>query len=568
MTSPTRPPQNAGPVARRPALWGDSLGIAGVALALRVVVALLAAGRFPPAADGVYYERIAERIGHGLGYTWLWPDGVVTYAAHYPVGYPALVGAAYAAVGFHLVVAMWVNAIFGAIGALAAHRLALGATSRAPAALGGFFVALHPSLVAYTPALMTEGVTAALVIAAVAMAARARDRGTLRSALALGLVVGVATLVRPQTIVLAPLLAALAAGALDVRAGPRDVLKRIMLVAGAATLGALLVCAPWTARNCVRMKQCALVSVNGGWNLLIGADPASTGSWSPVKVPDACREVFDEAKKDTCFGEQARLYIAHHPGTWLSLVPAKLAATFDHAAIALSYLHASNPRSLPDGATRRLAIVETAYERLLVLLVLVGAARGLLVRGRAQQVLGGCLVVGLAASLFLVRNAWPATVLLPAVLLLVARVRTKSWFLLAATALVIAVTAVTHAVFFGAARYGMVVFPLIATVAPLAFDRRAPTTSYRSGPLRGRWYPDAWSAFPPGPTSSFSSTLPVSRPAALRWLSSPEASRFALWRSTRASPCRARRRPVSSSWAALWALTKRSAIPTWRASGR
>ena len=62
------------------------------------------------------------------------------------------------------------------------------------------------------------------------------------------------------------------------------------------------------------MKHCALVSVNGGWNLLIGADAESTGAWSPIKVPEACREVFDEAQKDVCFGREARRYIRHARG--------------------------------------------------------------------------------------------------------------------------------------------------------------------------------------------------------------------------------------------------------------
>src|SRR5256885_7855973 len=46
-----------------------------------------------------FYHAVATRIARGAGYTWAWPDGVVTYAAHYPVGYPALLGAAYAVFG-------------------------------------------------------------------------------------------------------------------------------------------------------------------------------------------------------------------------------------------------------------------------------------------------------------------------------------------------------------------------------------------------------------------------------------------------------------------------------------
>lgn len=55
-----------------------------VALAVRAIMVAWAHGRFPPSADGVFYERFAERLASGLGYTMAWPDGAVTYAAHYP----------------------------------------------------------------------------------------------------------------------------------------------------------------------------------------------------------------------------------------------------------------------------------------------------------------------------------------------------------------------------------------------------------------------------------------------------------------------------------------------------
>src|SRR5690606_25963906 len=123
----------------------------------------------------------------------------------------------------------------------------------------------------------------------------------------LGLLVGMATLVRPQTLVFAPVFAGLAllgpapggsprsSGA---SASPRGGVAPVARAARRAApvlltvIAALLVCAPWTARNCARMNRCALVSVNGGWNLLTGADPASTGAWSPIQVPEACRDGF------------------------------------------------------------------------------------------------------------------------------------------------------------------------------------------------------------------------------------------------------------------------------------
>src|SRR5262249_41353780 len=142
----------------------------------RLGVVIWAAGRFPPAADGVYYQRIAERIGAGVGYTWAWPDGAVTYAAHYPVGYPAAVGALYAVFGAKPTFAMALNAALGGLPATAVHRLAARAMGPRRARWAGGLVALHPGLVAYTPAIMTEGVTAALYALAAALAERAADR--------------------------------------------------------------------------------------------------------------------------------------------------------------------------------------------------------------------------------------------------------------------------------------------------------------------------------------------------------------------------------------------------------
>ena len=81
--------------------------------------------RFPPADDGSFYHAVAIRIAHGAGYTWAWPDGVVTYAAHYPVGYPALLGATYALLGATPLSAMLLNALLGALLVVGVHACAL-----------------------------------------------------------------------------------------------------------------------------------------------------------------------------------------------------------------------------------------------------------------------------------------------------------------------------------------------------------------------------------------------------------------------------------------------------------
>jgi 4-amino-4-deoxy-L-arabinose transferase-like glycosyltransferase len=460
----------------------DGCAVAGLALAVRLLVVAWAASRFPPAADGTYYHRLAERIAAGLGSTWLWPDGAVTFAAHYPVGYPALIGAAYAVFGPHPAAAMVLNAVIGSLAAVAVHQLAARAGSRTQAGIAGVLVALHPGLVAYTPAIMTEGVAAAFIACGAWAAAWAREgrpasgpewlRFSLARTVVIGLVAGAGTLLRPQLIVLAPLLAFL-----SVTGAARGTFRRRLAAAFVATAAAVLVCAPWTLRNCVRMHRCALVSVNGGWNLLIGADAESTGTWAPIKVPAACREVFDEAQKDECFSREAQGYIAGHPGAWLSLIPNKLAATFDYSGAAGSYLYESNRHACGDRCKRALGTTELIYERSILLLALIwagtGGSRGGAGRSRGsfRAKLGAwapfVVAVAGAVTLFFV-HAWVAYLAFAIAVLLRAREVVRGPVLGAAAVAVLLSTALTHAVFFGGGRYSLVVFPLLSGVAALA----------------------------------------------------------------------------------------------------
>ncbi|MEJ7728812.1 MAG: hypothetical protein WKG00_06320 [Polyangiaceae bacterium] len=471
-------------------LWGT----AALALVARVAVVAWAAPRIPPAADGTFYHRIAERIAAGHGYTWLWPDGAVTYAAHYPVGYPALAGALYAAFGSTPGVAMALNALLGTAAAVAVHAAVLRYASPRRARAAGALVALHPALLLYTPALMTEGVTAALLAIAAWCAARSRDgartgrdtgrdtgtvtdtgtdtgwgvggrRARILRLVVLGLVLGVATLVRPQSLLLAPAFGALAWAPWGWR--------RAALGAGLATLMAVAVCAPWTVRNCVRMESCALVSVNGGWNLLIGADPAGTGAWSPVQVPDACREVWDEAAKDACFAAAARRVVAAEPLAWLARAPRKLAATFDYCGAAGWYLHEAAPAAVPAGAKVALGVVETLLPRARLVAALVWAAAGL--RARAARRSRGVRAVGWAALGVGVVAAlcpwgWVGYLALLALAALRGRDLWAGPVLPAAAVATLALTMATHAVFFGAGRYALVAVPFLCALACAGFE--------------------------------------------------------------------------------------------------
>jgi 4-amino-4-deoxy-L-arabinose transferase-like glycosyltransferase len=451
-------------VARTGRQGVESFAVAAVALAARAATLVWAGDRFGPAADGIYYHRLAARISQGLGSTWQWPDGAVTYAAHYPIGYPGLLALAYRIGGPSAFSAGAMNALVGTLGAVAAHRLAVAVVAPRWALVAGLAVALHPALVLYTPALMTEGVTAALVAGAAYLASRAR-RGTGgrgRAVLLLGMVLGVATLVRPQVIVLAPWLGLLACPA-QAR-WPQRIRRAAM-----ATIVAVCVCLPWTARNCARMGRCALVSMNGGWNLLIGTNETAAGTFAPIEVPPRCRTVWDEADKDVCFGREARNIILRAPASWIALVPRKLAATFDYSGGPGFYLHESNPEAFGLRAKRAVGVVETVYERLAYLLALVGAARFAGPRRRAR-----IAIALLGAACLFGSHAYLAVLALAIVLSMLGRTLLCGPTLLGASLAAILATAAAHSIFFGSGRYSMVVFPLVTVLAVAALTGPSP----------------------------------------------------------------------------------------------
>ncbi len=427
----------------------------GLALFVRMAVVAWAATRFPAVEDGHYYDVLARRLATGHGYTWLWPDGAVTYVAHYPVGYPALLAAAYRLFGPSTTVAMTLNAVAGALAAYAIHRLVdgVGVPRWRPLA-AATAVALHPALVPYTAALMTESVTASALVIAAALVGRAQRPG--KSWLwvtCVGVVMAIATLIRPQSLVLAPVF-----GFLAVQLGKATTRARLAN-AFAVLIIALACVSPWTLRNCARMGRCALVSVNGGWNLLIGAT-STGGGWQPVRVPPECSGVWDEAAKDSCFEHAAWRHVEKAPLAWLALVPAKIAVTLDYFGAAPWYLHASNPAAFDDRAKIACAAFETAASRLFLLAALVACGR---LHGARPLVRKATALAGAASALTIHGSLGYLAVVLCSVLL-GWRALVRAPLIVSASAAVIIATVAIHGVFFGSGRYGLLVVPFVTAL--------------------------------------------------------------------------------------------------------
>jgi Dolichyl-phosphate-mannose-protein mannosyltransferase len=237
-------------------------------LALRLLYVLVLARHVPMAGDSAFFHAEPGLIAGGHGFIEPFVYGAygiaVPTAAHPPL-YP-LVLALPALAGVKGVLAQrCLTCVIGA-GALALIGL-LGrrvAGDRVGLASAGV-AAVYPVLVSADGALMSESLYGLLVVAALLAAYRQHDRCDVRSAVGLGLLIGLAALTRSEALLLLPLLA----WPLALR-GDRRIIR-----AGCLTVACLVALAPWTIRNLDAFHQLVVVSHNDS-TVLAGANCPAT----------------------------------------------------------------------------------------------------------------------------------------------------------------------------------------------------------------------------------------------------------------------------------------------------
>ncbi len=399
---------------------GHLVATAWCLVAMTVRVAWLAHRPAIATWDGAIYHRTAVRIAAGLGFVDTWNDRPPYHpTAFYPVGYPAVLGAMYRVFGAHAWVAGMLNVVSAGVCALLISHMARRAAGRFAAHLAPALFAFAPGSVIYTSTFMTEPLGAALLTGSLVTALHHARTGRVWSACVTGLLLGAGGLVRPPALLIAPVIAVCATHAWTARAVVRAV----------ALVGIACVCVvlPWTARNCRVLDGCALVSVNGGSNLWIGADPEAQGGYRDLRHGEGCDRVFGEVRKDRCYMALALSRIRSHPWRWLSLAPDKVGQLLAFETTPVSYLRsATNGQAFATTADGMYRIM-TAVHRMLLLLAFAGALR---VRGEPRRSRVFRLVLG-------------------AVIALVA----------------------VHVVFFGVDRYHFVFTPLLCVLAAAAFRR-------------------------------------------------------------------------------------------------
>jgi 4-amino-4-deoxy-L-arabinose transferase-like glycosyltransferase len=417
-----------------------------------------------PTWDGAFYHRGAVSIAEGNGYSE--PaviDGRSGRApwSHYPVGYSAFIGAVYSLFGSGHAVAPLANSIVGALTASLAFLLAFEILGRRRARIAGALVALHPGLVLYCALIMTEPLAGFLVLLTGYLARRFAERRF--GGVASGIALAASAFVRPQSLLTGPLLLLMFKGPLRRRLAQT-------LLAGATTA---LLLVPWTVRNCVELDGCALISTNGGWNLAIGA-LSETGRFRALTSEDGCVGVDGPVAQDRCWRERGWAAIRQDPWTWLGRIPDKLRHTYNHESFAVAYIAEARPSEWDRDHTWRVMNVMTSLHHALMLAAAFGVVSRFARRRWREQWGPIALLVGIALfavyalslperPLFWIGVALPLLGLfrLPGAPPIDDGLRYLFGLL--------AITSLTHMLFFGDDRYHLAVSPVFCILAAAAF---------------------------------------------------------------------------------------------------
>ncbi|MFN7964636.1 MAG: glycosyltransferase family 39 protein [Acidobacteriota bacterium] len=207
--------------------------------------------------DSKAYVDVAQTLvdHHLFGY------GTRSSAFRPPV-YPWFLASVFSLAGQNFLVVRLIQALFGALSALALFGLGHLLWDKRVGLLAGLGLALYPFSIYFAGSIMTEGLFLLLAVGALWLAALLLERGATRSRIVwLGVVAALATLCRPTFL---PFLAVgMAAGTLGFVRNQWAALKPLLW----AALLAVLLVSPWIARNSLLFGRPTFITTYTGLNL-------------------------------------------------------------------------------------------------------------------------------------------------------------------------------------------------------------------------------------------------------------------------------------------------------------
>jgi hypothetical protein len=386
-----------------PAIPWRWLGLFGIAAAMRAVAALTGLVSLAPDPR---LEIAARHLAAGHGLALGLPSAPVPTAALPPVA-PALLAMMLRVFHGHPLALPTLAIVLGAVGALAAARLATGLHGPTAGRAAGWAVAMSPLLVG--GAVLGPATFALLLLFALTASAEWLRTPRRVRAMSAGVLWGLCALAGAVGLLLPPVVMAWAWRPLGLTLPPRERLVQTGLLA----LGLVATVAPWAIRNAIVVRAPVAITTSSGLELLsadnpiVWNDPARRGGTIDVLEvePYASRlGRLTEPERDARARSEAFAFLAGRTGR-------------DVAAVAGARLaRLAGPGPSPDerraagGAAggRVLVVVVAVWEAVWLLSAAWGALRTLSGPRRWFQSLPLAALVVLAAAAIAVSVSWSA----------------------------------------------------------------------------------------------------------------------------------------------------------------
>jgi len=272
-----------------------------------------------PSADAEWYFSCGARLAEtGLYYE----RGVPT--AFWPVGYPAFLGGLFFITGKSILAAQLANLVFSGCSFWLLYKYVLATfRNNLAARLSVLLLTIYPNNAVYVQAVLTESLYTFLILGVCVLLLS--DKKPIKLVLT-SLILGLATLLKTQTIMLTPILITLS---FLNRWSFRECIH-------AATYGvfgtalALLVVMPWTWRNYTVFGEFVLVSTNGGQALLAGNNDSVVNDYlhdyslsDPLYLQAGYNGPFNQVQADKRARQLGKQWILNNPSKFIALIPKK-----------------------------------------------------------------------------------------------------------------------------------------------------------------------------------------------------------------------------------------------------
>lgn len=388
--------------ARTHVRWLSGIVVLAFALRLALVIAVQPDPTDPRRFDDtVYYDASAQALadGHGYAIPRLAVDvdpsraatgsdeKVLVATARWPPGYPLILAGIYFFFGHTLMLARLLNVVLGTATVLLVYLLGCRLADRRVGLLGAFLFALYPSHILFSTLLLTEVLFTFLLVAILLLALAWGERG--RPAwwrlFALGVIIGLAAMVRGEAILL-PLAVALAYGMIW-RSPWRATASAALMVAGLA-----LVFIPWTVRNAIQLDSPIIGTTGAGGALIQAHHPVADGKpdlyvearsqaeLAHIPYPEREVELYNN------YVEDSLRYMREHPGREVQLIGLRFWAMFDRDDSGVVWLRLQPP-VITEGAADVLTVLSQTHYLIVTLLAAASAPLWLSLRHPTKAML-------------------------------------------------------------------------------------------------------------------------------------------------------------------------------------